>query len=183
MKIIEPISSNAEDLLIIGQIRLFGDTAAFGELVRKYQSPLRRYLYNLTSGNASLADDISQESFIKAYSSIKEFKGLGSFRGWLFRIAYRQFVDTYRGFRHNDTITDKHNGSFSAHAHSVEILNQTLETLSDTERNLIILHCIEECSHSEIAKITTMPLGTVKSTLARAKDKLKKHLAEDGKDF
>lgn len=169
--------------MIIGQIRLFGDTSAFGDLVRKYQSPLRRYLYNLTGGNSSLADDISQESFIKAYSSIKDFRGLGSFRGWLFRIAYRQFVDTYRGFRYNETITERDSGSYSSCTATIEILNQTLESLSDTERNLIILHCVEECSHSEITKITGIPLGTVKSTIARAKNKLKTHLSEDGKDF
>lgn len=182
MKIAEPISSNAEDLLIIGQIRLFGDSSAFGILVRKYQSPVRRYLYNLTNGDKSLADDISQETFIKAFTALKSFRGLGSFKGWLFRIAYCQFVDTHRARRHYTPI-EQLNAAYSTLSQHNEILTQTLAVLNDTERHLIILHCIEECSHSEVAKITQMPLGTVKTTLARAKTKLKAHLSEDGKDF
>lgn len=182
MKRVSTSSSSAEDLLILTQIRLFGDTAAFGALVRKYQSPLRRYIYNLTGGNGSLADDISQETFIKAFTSLKSFRGLGSFRGWLFRIAYCQFIDTHRTFRYHSDVTELSTAYQTVHQSS-EMLAQTLSVLNDTERNLIILHCIEECSHSEIAKITSLPLGTVKTHLARAKDKLKKHLAEDGKDF
>lgn len=181
MKIVEK-SSNAEDLLILAQIRLFGDTSAFGALVRKYQSPLRRYLYNLTEGNGSLADDISQETFIKAFTSLKSFKGLGSFRGWLFRIAYCQFIDTKRTFRYNTDI-EEINLDYKHVGQKYEILAQTLSVLSDVERNLIILHYIEECSHSEIAKITELPLGTVKTHLVKAKVKLKKYLADDGKDI
>ncbi|MEG1633994.1 MAG: RNA polymerase sigma factor [Rikenellaceae bacterium] len=181
MKIAEK-SSNAEDLLILVQIRLFGDTSAFGALVRKYQSPLRRYLYNLTSGNGSLADDLSQETFIKAFTSIKGFKGIGSFRGWLFRIAYCQFIDTHRTFRYDADIAEI-NIAYKNVGQKLEVLSQTLAVLSEVERNLIILNCIEECSHSEIAKITALPLGTVKTHLARAKEKLKIYLAKDGKDF
>lgn len=182
MKIAEKSSSNAEDFLILTQIRLFGDTAAFGALVKKYQSPLRRYLYNLTGGNSSLADDISQETFIKAYTGLKGFKGLGSFRGWLFRIAYCQFIDTHRTFRYNADITEI-DTAYASVVQNYEMLSQTLVVLTEVERNLIILHCIEECSHSEIAKITSLPLGTVKTHLAKAKEKLKTHLSEDGKDF
>lgn len=175
-----PISSNAEDLLIISQIRLFGDTAAFGALVKKYQSPLRRYLYHLTGGDRATADDLSQETLIKAYTSLGEFKGLGGFRGWLFRIAYRRFLDSLRTQRSSAEIAEHNAGRVEP---EVQMLEQTLAPLTDTERNLIILSCIEECSHSEIAKITSIPLGTIKSTIARAKEKLKKHLEEDGKDF
>lgn len=182
MKIIAKSNSNAEDLLIIAQVRLFGDSAAFGALVRKYQSPLRRYLYNLTDGDGSLADDISQETFIKAFTSLKGFRGLGSFRGWLFRIAYCQFVDTHRTFRYHTDVTQI-DPCYASVGQNYKMLAQTLAVLSDVERNLIILHCIEECSHSEIAKITALPLGTVKTHLARAKEKLKTYLAEDGKDF
>lgn len=181
MKIAEK-SSNAEDLLILAQIRLFGDTSAFGALVRKYQSPLRRYIYNLTGGNGSLSDDISQETFIKAFTNLKSFKGFGSFKGWLFRIAYCQFIDTHRTFRYNADI-DQIDVDYKNVGLKYEMLAQTLSPLTDVERNLIILHCIEECSHSELAKITALPLGTVKTHLAKAKEKLKKYLAEDGKDF
>lgn len=182
MKRVEKSSSSAEDFLILTQIRLFGDTAAFGALVKKYQSPLRRYLYNLTDGNCSLADDLSQEAFIKAFTGLKEFKNWSSFRGWLFRIAYCQFIDTHRTFRYHADVTEV-DTAYENVAQSHGILSQTLSVLNDVERNLIILHCIEEFSHSEIAKITLLPLGTVKTHLARAKEKLRIHLKEDGKYF
>lgn len=181
MKIADKRSS-AEDLLVITQIRLLGDTAAFEVLVKKYQSPLRRYLYNLTGGDGALADDISQETFIKAFTGLKSFRGIGSFRGWLFMIAYRQFIDTHRTFRYHAPITDQTH-SYATTSSKIEMLSQTLAPLDTQERNLIILHCIEECSHSELAKITSLPLGTIKTCLARAKEKLRQHLAEDGKDF
>lgn len=183
MKLAKTISSSAEDRLILAQIQLFGDTTAFGALVRKYQSPLRRYLYHLTGGNASLSDDISQEAFIKAFTNLKGFRGLGSFRGWLFKIAYCQFIDTCRTQRHHSDITELSSVPYSTLTAHSEMLAQTLSVLNENEKNLIVLHCIEECSHSEIAKITGQPLGTVKTTLARAKEKLKKHLKEDGRDF
>lgn len=179
MKIAEKSSSSAEDFLILTQIKLFGDTAAFGALVKKYQSPLRRYLYNLTGGNSSLADDISQEAFIKAYTGLKDFNKFGSFRSWLFRIAYCQFIDTHRTFHYHTDVCEV-DVAYVNVAQSNKLLTQTLSVLSETERNLIILNCIEEFSHSEISKITLLPLGTVKTHLAKAKEKLKKHLRDDG---
>lgn len=171
----------AEDLLILGQIRLFGNRAAFGSLVEKYQSPLRRYLYYLTGGDGSLADDIAQDAFIKAFEQLEKYHARGSFRGWLFRIAYNRFIDLRRG-EHPQSPIEYASGSYAA-AQGCEILFETLSPLSEIEKNLIILSCIQDCSHSEIAKITELPLGTVKTNIARAKEKLKKHLKENERDF
>lgn len=147
-------------------------------LVEKYQAPLRRYFWYLTSGNLSLSDDLSQETFIRAYERLKSYSALGSFRGWLFRIGYNQFIDSHRSSRASCSIDSIQNWSQEATA-DTELLCQTLQSLDDTERNLILLSCIEGCSHSEIAKITSMPLGSVKTVIARAKQKLQNELKDE----
>ena len=68
---------------------------AFGVLVSEYQSEIRRFFMNLT-GDAALSDDLSQETFIKAYTSIRSFRMMSRFRTWLYRIAYNEFYSYYR---------------------------------------------------------------------------------------
>ena len=81
------------DIALVAQVAVFHNKRAFGQLVEKYQSPVRRFLLNLTSGDVELSNDLSQETFIKAYSNITSFKNLSGFSTWLFRIAYNVFYD------------------------------------------------------------------------------------------
>ena len=69
---------------------------AFAMLVSRHQSDVRRTLRRLTRGNLALADDLAQESFVKAWRSIGDFRGDSSFRTWMFRIAYRSFLSEIR---------------------------------------------------------------------------------------
>src|SRR5690554_3187217 len=92
--------SKAEDMLLISQVVISDDRLAFDKLVRKYQSPVRRFLLNLTLGDSMLADDLAQETFIKAYLNIRSFKGISAFSTWLFRIAYNTFYDSMRAKKH-----------------------------------------------------------------------------------
>jgi RNA polymerase sigma factor (sigma-70 family) len=75
---------------------VFHNKRAFDQLVRKYQSPVRRFFLNQTLGDAQLSDDLAQETFIKAYMNITKFRGLSSFSTWLMRIAYNVFYDEMR---------------------------------------------------------------------------------------
>ena len=68
--------SKAEDLLWISQVVIADDRRAFDRLVYKYQSSVRRFLQNLTLGDSMLADDLAQETFIKAYLNIRSFQGI-----------------------------------------------------------------------------------------------------------
>ena len=75
------------DIKLVTQVAVFGNKRAFDSLLRKYQSQVRRFLLSLTLGDRQLADDLAQETFIKAYANIGKFRGLSSFSTWLMRIS------------------------------------------------------------------------------------------------
>ena len=83
--------SNTDDIRWVTQLTLLGDKSAFDKLTCKYQSSIRRFFLNLTMGDAPLSDDLSQETFIKAYLNINAFRGISGFSTWLYRIAYNVF--------------------------------------------------------------------------------------------
>ncbi len=145
--------------------------------MERYQSPLRRYLTHLTGGDRFRADDLAQECFIKAFTSIGQFSGLGSFRAWLFRIAYRTFLDNRRSVHPTQEIERTEVGE--ENPAEIAILHSALACLDDTERNVILLSAVEQLSHSQIAHVAEMPLGTVKSVVARAKAKLREYLKNE----
>ena len=100
--------SNTDDLKWVMQVTLLGNKQAFDPLVRKYQSPIRRFFLNLTMGDSSLSDDLAQETFIKAYLQLNTFQGLSGFSTWLFRIGYNVFYDSVRAQkRKNNTSLDE----------------------------------------------------------------------------
>ena len=82
-----------DDLSLIQQVAELHDKTAFDHLVRKYQSPIRRFFLHQTLGDAQLSDDLAQDTFIRAYTSIGTFRGSAAFSTWLFRIAYNVFYD------------------------------------------------------------------------------------------
>jgi RNA polymerase sigma factor (sigma-70 family) len=81
---------------LVAHLLATSDIDAFGALVRLHQSSLRGFLVRMTRGNHALADDLAQETFLEAYRRIAQFRGPGTFRGWLFRIAYSRFLMTMR---------------------------------------------------------------------------------------
>ena len=78
-------------MLWVSQVVIADDLCSFDRLVQKYQSPIRRFLLNLTLGDTMLSDDLAQETFIKAYLNIRSFQGISAFSTWLYRIAYNTF--------------------------------------------------------------------------------------------
>lgn len=85
-----------DDLSLIQQVAELHDKTAFDRLVRKYQSPIRRFFLHQTLEDAQLSDDLAQDTFIRAYTSIGTFRGSAAFSTWLFRIAYNVFYDYRR---------------------------------------------------------------------------------------
>ena len=81
------------DQALITRVTVFGNRRAFDTLVSRHQSPLRRFLQNLTGGDSALSDDLAQETFIKAWTQLASFKNKSSFETWLFRIAFLQMQD------------------------------------------------------------------------------------------
>ena len=88
--------SQLNDIALVAQVAVFGNKRAFDTLVKKYQSSVRRFFLHQTLGDEELSDDLAQETFIKAYTHIGNFKNLSNFATWLFRIAYNVFYDYIR---------------------------------------------------------------------------------------
>ena len=174
------------DQALIARVTVFGSRRAFDTLVCRYQSPLRRFLQNLTGGDNSLSDDLAQETFIKAWTQLATFKNKSSFETWLFRIAYNVFYDYIRSLKESQSIEDVEReveSLYHQHADDGSIkadVTQALGRLNPKERECIVLFFMEERQIKEIANITGMPEGTVKSHLSRGKEKMTAFLKQNG---
>jgi len=169
--------SQLNDISLVAQVVVFRNTRAFDQLVQKYQSPVRRFFLNLTCGDSELSDDLAQDTFIKAYTNIANFKNLSSFSTWLYRIAYNVFYDYIRSRE-----VDAANSTEQVNVGEQMDVYQSLRTLKEIERTCITLFYMEDVSIDKIAGITGCPVGTVKSHLSRAKDKLAIYLKQNGYD-
>lgn len=158
--------SKIEELKLVTRCTLFDDRDAFGRLVEEYQSEMRRFFLNMSGGNAALSDDLAQETFLKAYLSIRGFKGLSKFKTWLYRIAYNEYYDWAR--KRKEELGDNRERADDARM-DVAV---ALKALNETERSIIILFYMEDKPIKDIVAITSLPEGTVKSHLSRAKNKL-----------
>jgi len=171
------------DLSLVAQVAVFGNKRAFDELVRRYQSPVRKFFLNQTLGDGQLSDDLAQDTFIKAYTNIASFKGLASFQTWIMRIAYNVYYDYTRRHRLTEDVdmVSQRSGSGGQSALQMDIY-AALALLKPDERSCITLQLIEGYDIAGIAKITGMKEGTVKSHLSRGKDKLATYLRQNGYD-
>ena len=171
------------DITLVTQAAAFGNKKAFDQLVRKYQSPIRRFFLNHTLGDVQLSDDLAQDTFIKAYISIGQFKGLANFKTWLFRIAYNVFYDYTRSHHiTNDINSGCYNKGVSTDNSLKLDIYAALATLKMDERTCITLQLIDGYKIEQISKITGMPSGTVKSHLQRGKEKMADYLKKNGYD-
>lgn len=148
-----------------------GDVAAFAALVARHEARVRRFVRR-AAGHA--ADDIAQETFLKAWRRRGEWRGHGSYIGWLLRIAWTTFLDHQRASRRRaarEAIEPdaRHDAPDPELALAV---GQALAALPAGERAAAELCFAQGFSHSEAAAVLGLPLGTLKSTVARARAKL-----------
>jgi len=173
------------DIALVTQVAVFHNKRAFDQLVRKYQSPVRRFFLNQTLGNVPLSDDLAQETFIKAYVNIVKFRGLSSFSTWLMRIAYNVFYDNVRARKQTEDIdsTAVVRQSVSAGDSNLKMdIYAALALLKPDERTCITLQLIDGYPIGQISTITGIPENTVKSHLKRGKDKMANYLKQNGYD-
>ena len=155
---------------------------AFDEIVRQYQSPVRRFLLNLTLGDSQLSDDLAQDTFVKAYLHYDSFRGQASVQTWLMRIAYNVFYD-YARSRRQTVDVDVAPQRVSNENSSLKMdVYQALALLRQDERSCVTLQLIDGYDIAGIAKITGLKEGTVKSHLSRGKEKLANYLRQNGYD-
>ena len=169
------------DADLITRVLVDDDQHAFGELVRRHQSAVRGLLRQLTRTDVALADDLAQETFLRAYKHIRSFRGEARFSTWLYRIAYNCFREDARRRKELVGINEE---QWQAREDPQTVdpalrhdLMQALNLLPLPERTAIILCCQNGLSHDEAARVLEIPLGTVKTNVLRGREKLKRTLA------
>ena len=172
------------DIALVTQVAVFHNKRAFDQLVRKYQSPVRRFFLNQTLGDVQLSDDLAQETFIKAYLNITRFRGLSSFSTWLMRIAYNVFYDDVRARKQTEDVDTSMSALRQTSSNGDSNLKMdiyaALALLKPDERTCITLQLIDGYPIDQISKITGIADNTVKSHLRRGKEKMAVYLKQNG---
>jgi len=162
------------------------DMEAFEVLVNLNQ----RYVYNLAFrvlNDEQEARDVSQEAFVRAWLALNGFRGQSQFRSWLFRIVTNLCYNRLPGLRRqlsalgDDCLTELPSDPLQEPGphRQVEMqeqrtfLHQKIEALPESLRMLIVLRYQEELSYEEMAQVLNLPLGTIKTGLFRAKERLR----------
>jgi len=176
----------ASDLELVALVVASRDQHAFAKLVKRHEVLIRNMLVRMTSNHA-LADDLAQNAFLQAWNKIDNFSGKGTFKGWLCRIAYTEFLQNYRKVKSTAKAMEKlkvHNEVIGGRASNwgngdAMDLDRALSQLSEIERNLIVLCYSTGLTNDEAAQVSGLPLGTVKSHIKRGKEKMRQMLMEN----
>lgn len=180
-----------EQVLIQAACR--GDLSAFNKLILSYQGIAFNLAFRIL-GTADAAEDATQESFIKAYRNLSQYRG-GSFKAWLLRIVTNVCYDQLRHVQRrpstslDDMVTDPDHasrlvdhaeqpGDYALRQELGTMIQQGIALLPPDQRTVLVLSDIEGLSYEEIAQVMDTSLGTVKSRLSRARAKMRDFLLE-----
>ena len=181
--------SGVTDQAIVERV-IGGDVDSFGILVQRYQDRIYSTVLNYVA-NPDDAVDITQETFVKAYSKLLSFSSSSSFYTWVYRIAINTAIDFIRkrkskpaesldDDRFAETGFEPVAQDASADPERVLVqheqrraLRAAMGSLSDKLRSVIVLHDVEGLSQEEVADILRVPVGTVKSRVSRARTELR----------
>ena len=159
------------------------DRQQFIQEVKGSQPALRRLLTALCSGNRAEADDIAQDTLVKAYLSLSKYEERGKGTAWLYRIAYHTFIDwgrSHRPLQPLEVLADRTDNTFAADRDfRYQTLYMALEKLPPKERSAILLFYIKGYTIREIADIVGATEDAVKKQLSRGRDKLKTLLKDE----
>ena len=167
-------------------LAMSGDDAAFGELVRRRQGAIRNLLRRL-SRDAALADDLSQQAFMLAWRSIRTLKSPSAFGAWLRKLAVNCWLQQVRARKQEVGLDEAalDGGPLGEGATTPAVterldLDAALARLPPDARLCVVLAYSEGMSHAEISDSTSLPLGTVKSHIARGAARLRELLQAYG---
>lgn len=170
------------DAELIARVLVAEDRAAFGLLVQRHQSAVRHFLRYLTRGDAALADDLAQETFVSAWRGLVRFQGGSAVATWLLGIAHNHWRNARRRVRPDAPLDEPGTPEPAVGAGTMESdlhhdLTAALAQLDPDERLALHLAYQQGLSHGEIAALLDWPVGTVKTHLARGKGRLRQLLA------
>jgi len=159
-----------------------GDRRAYGELVRRHGSAVRGLLRRM-GADPTAADDLAQDAFMVGFEQVAEYRGEGTFGGWIKKIAARLYLRRVKREARlifSDAIEPTEEvmaRDVSRDAANRLDLDEALKTLSRGERLCVSLCYGADWSHGETAEALNIPIGTVKSHVKRGLDKLRAKLA------
>ncbi len=172
-----------------------GIEGSFEELVRRYQRPISAYVYRMV-GNYESALDLTQEIFIKVYSSLQRYRSEFKFSTWIYKIAHNAAIDHLRrtATREQSLVMGPENDQFDLPVESKRPspeqeserkerrgeIESVVRALPSNYRELIILRHSQDLSYEEIVEVTGLPLGTVKNRLFRAREMMRQQFVDKG---
>lgn len=178
-----------------------GNVKAFEKLVIEHEKIVYNIIYRIMN-NSEDTYDLSQETFIKAYTNIKQFNGESKFSTWLYRIATNASLDELRKrkgketFSMDQTIAGKDSDiipEYEDESQDIEekimekeqtyIIECALKELSETHRAVMVLREMQDLSYDEIAETLEITLGTVKSRISRARQEMKKIIMQNKEPY
>lgn len=183
-------AGNDSDLMLVERT-LAGDTHAFELLVIKYQRRIQRLIARMVR-DVNLVEDIAQETFIRAYRALHQFRGEAQFYTWLYRIAVNTAKKFLQELKRDPLVTESARKSDEdedetsrfgnepieeatpetvlAAKEIAEMVNTVLRDLPDDLRQAVMLREIEGLTYEEIAQVMDCPIGTVRSRIFRARE-------------
>jgi len=179
---------------------LNGNVNAFENLVKKYE----KMIYNLAATklrNRENAQDLTQECFLRAYKMLRTYRTDAAFSTWIYRICQNLIYDFYRANKskknvevplyiqdNDDEYKEREIADISSEPSEIILrdekikkIRELIESLPDDLRDIIIMRDLNNLSYNEIAESLDIEIGTVKSRINRAREKLKKYILESSK--
>ena len=185
-----PVEKNVDSDALLVERTVAGDQKAFELLVIKYQRRIQRLIGRMVR-DVDLVEDIAQETFIRAYRALAQFRGEAQFYTWLYRIAINTAKKALMDLKRNPTVSENAYKSDDddetspveneltssetpeavlASKEIAEIINTAMEALPEELRQAITLREIEGLSYEEISDAMNCPIGTVRSRIFRARE-------------
>lgn len=171
-----------DDIFYISEV-LRGNTASYSQLIDRHKDKVFNLAFRICS-NREEAEEIAQDAFLKAYRSLKDFKGKSSFSTWLYRIAYNTAISLVRSKRKGilsiddlpagivDSFDYSDSGEDEGADYRNYVVNFSLQRISEEERGLITLYYFYDLDHEEISKITGISRSNIKVKMLRARRKI-----------
>jgi RNA polymerase sigma-70 factor (ECF subfamily) len=181
---VTPTQTEQDDIALVVASQA-GDQEAFSLLVQRHQRRVFNIVFRMLQ-NYEETNEVTQETFLAAWQGLKTFRGDARFSTWLYRIAYncslKQLESRKRDWALQSAMEEEHNSSEEQISTKLEtqdrqrVVREHLLQLPTKYRAVLILRHLQDMSYEEMAEILTMPIGTIKTHLFRARNLLKERL-------
>ncbi len=171
---------------------LHGDKNAIGDIIEEYRAGLELYLYSVT-GDICLAEEITQETFVKLFTKKPRFRASASFKTWLYTIGKNSALNYFKRYNRNVSLDREDMPSYESDVETLEeiyladerkkAVHKALGKLKKEYREVLWLTYFEGMSNKESADVMNKKVHNIHTLLTRARQALKKQLEEDGFDY